>query len=102
MVALLAVILAALMWAKRAGEGAEGGPKRRPQPVQSAAEGGGPRRRAGPRMRRHADEPAQERRAPDEVQIREEGDDDDEIEAPSGKVGKKKLEKLAAKEEKKK
>jgi len=99
-VALLAVILAGLMWAKRAQSTTE--PKRRPQPVQAATEGG-PRRRAGPRMRRHAAETeAPERRAPDEVQNREDGDDEEDIEAPSGKVGKKKLEKLAAKEEKKK
>ena len=100
-VALLAVILAGLMYAKQQSS-EESKPRRRnvPQPGQPVPEG--PRgRRAGPRMRRTAAAANTEPEpAPfDDGEGGEDGGED--VDAPSAKMGKKKLEKLQAKADKK-
>jgi len=99
-VALLAVILAGLMYAKQQGS-EESKPRRRnvPQPGQPVPEG--PRgRRAGPRMRRTA---AAANTEPAPFDDDDEGGEDggEDVDAPSAKMGKKKLEKLQAKADKK-
>jgi len=106
-VAVLVVILAALMYAKQAGSEESKTRQRRnvPQPGQAAPEGvrGPGGRRGGARMRRPAAAPSNNQQGGDGPDDDNSGDDDEggPIDAPSGKIGKKKLEKLQAKADKK-
>jgi len=110
LVAVLVVILAALMYAKQAGSEESKTRQRRnvPQPGQAAPEGvrGPGGRRGGARMRRPAapsNSPSNNQQGGDGLDDDNSGDDDEggPIDAPSGKIGKKKLEKLQAKADKK-
>jgi len=108
LVAVLVVILAALMYAKQQAGSEESKTRQRrnvPQPGQAAPEGvrGPGGRRGGARMRRPAAAPSNNQQGGDGPDDDNSGDDDEggPIDAPSGKIGKKKLEKLQAKADKK-
>ncbi len=106
-VAVLAVILAALLWT-RSRSGATGSSRPRPQPVAARGEAGAPPvagargRRGGTRMRRPArqDEEAEEAQAAQDREEREELEEAG-LKVPEGKIGKKKMEKLQAKADRK-
>ena len=106
-IAVLAVVLASLMWFKSRGNGGGQQTQRRvPAPVNQ--EGGGAqmaggRRRMGGRMRRGgAQEAAQAAEiAAEEEELEREELEEAGVKVPDGKIGKKKLEKLQLKAEKK-
>jgi len=118
-IAVVAVLLAALIWLRSFGQDkAEGAGQRRPHPAVAAGDGGGVervggargRRGAGGRMRRvaaaeRADSDVEEEAGaggagrPQQEQLDEL--EEAGVKVPEGKIGKKKLEKLQAKADKK-
>ncbi len=111
-VALLAVVLATLLWirGRSGGGGEQGGARPRPRPQAAPQGDGAPAgargRRAGNRMRRAARQDQQDEEEAAEAEAAAAAEQREELEeagvkVPEGKIGKKKLEKLQAKADRK-